>query len=56
MRNILWLIAVICIVLWVLGLLGVGGGMAAGSLIHILLVIAIISVLFNIIGGRRDRL
>lgn len=54
MRNILWLIAVICIVLWILGLLGVGAGMSAGSLIHILLVIAIISVLLNIIARKKE--
>jgi len=45
----LWTIAVIFVVLWALGLVGhVGGG-----LIHILLVIAIISVLIRIIQGRR---
>lgn len=53
MRNLLWLIAVVCIFVWILGLLGVGGGMAVGNLIHILLVIAIIVVLYNIISGRR---
>jgi len=45
----LWTIAVIFVVLWALGLVGhVGGG-----LIHILLVIAIISVLIRVIQGRR---
>jgi amino acid transporter len=53
MRNILWLIAVICILMWIFGLMGIGGGMAAGNLIHVLLVIAIIAVLYNIIAGRR---
>lgn len=53
MRNLLWLIAVVCILVWILGLLGIGGGMALGNLIHILLVIAIIVVLYNIISDRR---
>ncbi len=53
MRNILWLVAVICIVVWLLGILGVVAGMATGKLIHILLVIAIISILYNIISGRK---
>ena len=53
MRSILWLVAVICIIVWVLGLVGVGGGMGNGYLIHILLVIAVIIVLFNIISGRK---
>ena len=53
MRSILWLVAVICIIIWVLGLIGVGNGMGLGNLIHVLLAIAIIIVLFNIISGRR---
>lgn len=53
MRNILWLVAVICIILWLLGFMGVGGGIGEGGLIHILLVIAVIVVLYNIISGRR---
>ncbi|AZQ43835.1 lmo0937 family membrane protein [Nonlabens ponticola] len=53
MRSILWLVAVICLIIWVLGLVGVGDGMGLGSLIHVLLVIAIIVILINIISGRR---
>jgi len=53
MRSILWLVAVICIVVWLLGMLGVIPGMDTGSLIHVLLVIAIIVVLINIISGRK---
>jgi hypothetical protein len=45
----LWTIALILIVLWALGLIGhIGGG-----LIHLLLVIAVISVLIRVIQGRR---
>ncbi len=53
MRSILWLVAVICIIVWVLGLIGIGDGMGLGNLIHVLLVIAIIIILFNIISGRK---
>jgi hypothetical protein len=53
MRNLLWLVAAICIIIWILGLAGVGGGMGMGNLIHILLGIAIIAVLYNIITGRK---
>lgn len=45
----LWTIIVILVVLWLLGFtLHIGGG-----LIHILLVIAIIVLIYNLIAGRR---
>jgi len=50
MGNLLYLIAVILIIGWLVGFIGYG----AGGIIHILLVIAIIVVLLNIIGGRRS--
>ncbi len=53
MRSILWLIAVICIIIWALGFFGIVAGMATGGLIHILLVIAVIAILYNIISGRK---
>ena len=46
----LWTIAVVLIVLWLLGLVT---SYTMGGLIHILLVIAIIMVLVNLISGRR---
>jgi len=46
----LWTIAVVLIVLW---LLGIVSSHMIGGLIHILLVIAIIVVLLNVIQGRR---
>ena len=46
----LWTIAVILIVLWLLGLVS---SYTMGGFIHILLVIAIIVVLLNVIQGRR---
>ena len=42
--------AVILIVLWLLGLLT---SYTLGGLIHILLVIAVITILFRLISGRR---
>ena len=48
MLSILYAIAVILIVLWLLGfVLNIGGG-----LIHILLVIAIIVIVYNLVTGR----
>jgi hypothetical protein len=46
----LWTIAVVLIVLWLLGLVT---SYTMGGLIHVLLVIAIIMILVNVIGGRR---
>jgi hypothetical protein len=46
----LYTIAVILIVLWLLGLVS---SYTMGGFIHILLVIAIIMVLLNLISGRR---
>ena len=47
----LWTIAVILIILW---LLGYGfAGAALGNLVHILLILAIIVVLLRVIQGRR---
>lgn len=53
MRSILWLVAVICIVVWLLGILGIIPGINTGYLVHVLLVIAIIVVLYNIITGKK---
>ncbi|MEM5565148.1 MULTISPECIES: lmo0937 family membrane protein [Psychroserpens] len=53
MKSILWLVAVICIIAWLLGLLGIIPGIGSNSLIHILLVIAVIVILYNIISGRK---
>ena len=46
----LWTIAVILFILWLLGFFAFH---IAGGLIHILLVIAIIVVIFRLITGRR---
>jgi hypothetical protein len=49
MGNLLYIIAVILIIGWLVGFVG----FHASGLIHILLVIAIISVLLRLISGRR---
>jgi hypothetical protein len=48
--DMLWTIAVVLIVLWLLGLVS---SYTMGGFIHILLVVAIVMVLVNLIGGRR---
>jgi hypothetical protein len=49
MRNLLYGIAVILIIIWAVGFLG----FHAGGLIHVLLVIAVIAVVLRLIQGRR---
>jgi hypothetical protein len=49
MGNVLYVIAVILLIAWAIGLIG----FHAGGLIHILLVIAIIAVLFRVIAGKK---
>lgn len=49
MGNLLYYIAVILVILWLIGFLGFG--QAVGNFIHILLVLAIISVLLRVIRG-----
>jgi hypothetical protein len=49
MAGLLWTGVVVLVVLWLLGFVAhVGGG-----LIHILLVIALIVLIYNLIAGRR---
>jgi hypothetical protein len=47
----LYTIAVILVILW---LLGVVSSYTMGGFVHILLVIAIVIILYNIISGRRS--
>ena len=46
----LYTIAVVLIILWLLGLVN---GYTIGSFIHVLLIIAIVMVLVNFISGRK---
>jgi hypothetical protein len=48
MGNLLYVIAVILIIAWLVGLIG----FHAGGLIHVLLVIAIIAIILRVIQGR----
>jgi hypothetical protein len=48
--DLLWTLAVILLVLWLLGLVT---SFTLGGFIHILLVVAIIVVLIRVIQGRR---
>jgi hypothetical protein len=47
----LWTIAVILLVLWALGMVS---AYTAGGLVHLLLVIAVVVIVLNFIGGRRS--
>ena len=47
----LWTIAVILLVLWVLGL---ATSYTLGGVVHLLLVIALVVILFQFISGRRS--
>jgi hypothetical protein len=45
----LWTVLVVLLILWLLGFgLHVGGG-----LIHLLLVVAVVVLIFNLVSGRR---
>jgi hypothetical protein len=46
----LWTIAVILLVLWLLGLVT---SYTLGGFIHVLLVLAIVVVIYNLVTGRR---
>ncbi|MEC5165670.1 putative ferric reductase [Flavobacterium sp. PL11] len=48
MSNLLYIIAVILVVFWAIGFFAY----SVGSIIHILLVIAVIAILFRLISGR----
>jgi hypothetical protein len=49
-ENMLWTIFVVLLVLWLVGLVSFH---AIGAYIHILLVLALIVLLFQLFGGRR---
>jgi hypothetical protein len=48
--DLLWTIAIILVILWVLGLVT---SYTLGGFVHILLVLAIIVILIRVIQGRR---
>jgi hypothetical protein len=45
----LWAIVVIVLIMWLLGF----GFHIAGGLIHLLLVVALVLLIFNLLSGRR---
>lgn len=47
----LYTIAVVLLILWVLGLVS---SYTLGGFVHVLLVIAVVMILVNVIGGRRS--
>jgi Family of unknown function (DUF5670) len=49
-HSMLYTIAVVLLILWFLGLVT---SYTMGGLLHILLVVAIIMIVFNLISGRR---
>ena len=49
MGNLLYIVAVILIIGWIIGFFVY----SAGSIIHVLLVIAIIAIIFRVIQGRK---
>lgn len=49
MGNLLYIIAVVLVIAWLIGYFGY----QAGGIIHVLLVIAIIAVLLQVIRGSR---
>ncbi len=50
MANLLWTIAVLCVIIWAISFLG---GFVTGGIIHLLLVIAVIAIIYNLLTGRR---
>ena len=50
LTNMLWTILVVLLVLWALGLVT---SYTMGGLIHVLLVVALVMVVFQVIQGRR---
>ena len=49
-NRMLWTITIVLVVLW---LLGVVSSYTLGGWIHILLVLAVIVLIFNLLSGRR---
>lgn len=50
MRSLLYLVAVLLVIGWLIGFVGY----SLGGLIHVLLVIAVVSILLDLIRGRRS--
>lgn len=46
----LWTITIVLVILWLIGFIGLP---TLGAWIHILLVIAVVVLIFNLLSGRR---
>jgi uncharacterized membrane protein len=49
-KRMLWTITIVLVVLWLLGFVS---GYTLGGWIHILIVLAVIVLIFNLLSGRR---
>ena len=49
LTNILWLVVVVIVALWLIGLVA----KVAGNLIHLLLIVALLVLVYNLLTGRR---
>jgi hypothetical protein len=49
MRSILYIIALLLVLGWIIGVVGY----SLGGLIHVLIVIAVVAILLDLIRGRR---
>ena len=49
MAGLIWLILVVVLVVWLVGFIADVGG----SLVHLLLVVALLLLIYNLITGRR---
>jgi uncharacterized protein DUF5670 len=49
-HHMLWTLALVLFILWILGF---GVFHVAGGLIHLLLVLAVVAIVWNLIAGRR---
>lgn len=52
MNNLVNIIILLLIVGWLIGFIGFGA--MVGNLIHILLVLAVIGIIYRLLGGKRD--
>jgi uncharacterized protein DUF5670 len=50
MLNLIWLVALVCLGLWVFGL---AASYTMGGLIHVLLVVAIVAIVVRLVLGRK---
>lgn len=52
MKIVLWLVAIACIIIWALGLAGIGIAVALGNMMHFLILLALVLIVINVLTGR----